>query len=107
MDYDIFRDELGKKHAGYGHALWVPGPGPGPAVEVGDVGVIQRGKFYRLFNVLLPHNDPSQIFGVPGHYEQLEPNIHPLTLPGSLGPNDLRSWGVTVESGGLGIRSSG
>jgi hypothetical protein len=107
MDYDIFREELGKKYPAYGHSLWEPGPGPGPPVEVGDVGFIDRGRFYRLFNVLLPHDDPSQIFGVPEHYEQLVPDIHPLSLQGSLGPNDLRSREVTVVSDGLGIHDMG
>jgi hypothetical protein len=109
MDYDIFREELGKKYPAYGHALWEPDPGPGPdnSVQVGDVGFIHRGRFHRLFNALRPGDDPSQIFGVPEHYQQLEPNINPHIYPNTLRPNDFRSKEVTVESGGFGIHSSG
>ncbi|KAI0248856.1 hypothetical protein BJV78DRAFT_1284407 [Lactifluus subvellereus] len=64
---DIFRNQLAFKYPAYGHALWVPGP-----VEIGDVGFLRDGRFNRLFNALLPADDPSQgPFGVPRDYEQL------------------------------------
>jgi hypothetical protein len=107
MEYHIFREELGKKYPALGHALWEPGPWPGPAVEVGDVGFIQRGNFRRLFNVLLPHDDPSQIFGVPEHYEPLELSITPHICRNTRSPNDFRSREVTVESGEHGINAMG
>ena len=69
--YDIFREELAKKFHAFGHALWEPSPGElyGP-VAIGDVGCIRQGKFRRVFNVLLPKDDPThQTFGTPEDHE--------------------------------------
>ena len=76
-------------------------------VEVGDVGFIREGKFHRLFNVLLPADHPSQIFGVPEYHQPLELNIQPHIYMTTLSQNDFRSRGVKVESGGLGIQALG
>jgi hypothetical protein len=55
----IFREELAIRYPGHGHALWEPDPGGlYEAVEVGDVGFIHRGYFYRLFNALRPPEAP-------------------------------------------------
>jgi len=49
----IFREELAIRYPDHGHALWEPDPGGlYEAIEVGDVGFIRRGYFYRLFNAL-------------------------------------------------------
>ena len=104
--YDIFRDQLGSKYHAFGHALWDPNPGRlFPPVEVGDVGFIREGKFHRLFNALLPGDHPSQIFGVPEHYEQLRPSIENHINTGMLAPSDICSYGVTVTSGDLDIQA--
>ncbi|KAI0277545.1 hypothetical protein BC826DRAFT_877364, partial [Russula brevipes] len=55
----------------HGYPLWEPDPASFKNVEVGDVGVIRDGYFQRLFNALLPADDPSQHFGVPESYEPL------------------------------------
>jgi hypothetical protein len=100
MEYDIFRDQLALKYPAYGHALWAPNPwGLYSAVQVGDVGFIREGKFHRLFNVLLPEDHPSHTnFGVPEHYEPLQPRIQTHIYPGELSPNNFRSKGVISVS---------
>jgi hypothetical protein len=108
--YDIFREQLAIKFPAYGHALWEPSPGSlyDQAVQVGDVGFIREGKFQRLFNILLPAEDPShENFGVPEHHEPFEPNVPKHIDFGILRPNDFCSAGVTVESDGLAIYASG
>ena len=96
--YDIFRHHLSIAAPSYGHALWEPSPGNlYPAVEVGDVGYICEGKFRRLFNVLLPANDPShRNFGVPEYHEPLTLNIENHIDVGNLGPHNFFSTSVTL-----------
>ena len=95
--YDIFRHHLAIKFPAYGHALWDPDPGSlSPAVEVGDVGYIYEGKFHRLFNVLLPADDPShRNFGVPEYHEQLILDIESHINSCNLSPNNFCSAKVT------------
>ena len=70
-DYDIFREQLAIKFPAFGHALWDPSPPePNRPVKVGDVGFIRKGTFHRLFNVLHPKSEQSNI---PTDYEQLVP----------------------------------
>ena len=98
-DYDVFREQLGIKYPAFGHALWEPGPvNPDRPVEVGDVGFIRRGRFHRLFNALLPADDPSHDLGVPEYYEPLVPTFYHHIDISSLSPNDYCSAGVSVES---------
>jgi hypothetical protein len=95
--YDLFRRQLAIKWYAYGHALWEPGPGAlYDAVTVGDVGYIREGKFYRLFNVLLPRDHPSQKLGLPEYYESLVPRVPDHIDIGVLHPTDLCSTAVTV-----------
>ena len=71
--YDIFRHQLANDFPAYGYALWEPGGlHPSSRIKVGDVGFIREGRFYRLFNVLLPAEDPShRNYGVPEYHVQL------------------------------------
>ena len=56
----IYREEIAIRYPDNGHALWEPNPGGlYEAVEVGDVGFIHRGYFYRLFNALRPPDAPA------------------------------------------------
>ena len=97
-DYDIFREQLAIKYPSYGHALWEPSPRrPDRPVQVGDVGFIRRGKFHRLFNALLPADDPSHELGVPEYYEPLVPTILDHLDAGFLGRNHYCSAGVNVD----------
>ena len=95
--HDIFRHHLAIKYPVYGHALWEPSPGDSfPAVEIGDVGFTREGRFHRLFNVLLPAEDPShENYGVPEYHEQLTLRMRNHIIRGTLGPNNLCSDRVT------------
>ncbi|KAH9025502.1 hypothetical protein EDB85DRAFT_2149706 [Lactarius pseudohatsudake] len=93
--YDIFRHQLLITAPAYGYALWNPDPGNlYPAVEVGDVGYIRKGRFHRLFNVLLPANHPSHRKGVPEYHEQLDIEDH--IINGTLSPHSFCSTSVTL-----------
>ncbi|KAF8264370.1 hypothetical protein EI94DRAFT_1703308 [Lactarius quietus] len=74
------------KEAGY--ALWEPSPGDlYDVASVGDVGYISQGRFNRLFNILLPADDPShENFGVPEYHEQFQPKVprHLISDPGEV-----------------------
>ena len=80
---EVYSDLLFTK--GYGHPLWDPSPtkmDPGIdkeayEVAVGDVGYIEYGAFKRLFNAVLPANDPRNKHGVP-------PDFKPLKFSGQL-----------------------
>ena len=98
-DYDIFREQLAIKYPSYGHALWEPSPRkPDKPVQVGNVGFILRGKFHRLFNALLPADDPSHERGVPEYHEPLVPNLLDHLDTHFLGRNHYCSAGVSVEA---------
>ena len=56
--YNVYREELTSLL--HGHALWEPDPtNIYQQVSVGDVGYVREGYFYRMFNVLLEWDDPS------------------------------------------------
>ena len=100
--YNIFREQLAITYPAYGYALWEPGPSSGRLyrpVEVGDVGYVREGKFHRLFNALLPADDPSHLFGVPEDYEQLIPRCPDIHIDhGTLGPSHYYSTGINVPA---------
>lgn len=100
--YDIFRDQLAIKYPFYGHALWEPNPGGlYHAIEVGDVGYILRGKFLRLFNVLLPADHPShQRSGVPESHAPLNPSIADHIDSSTHSPENFCSTGVMESATG-------
>ena len=82
--YDSYRDQLASLY--HGHALWEPDPAPlYDRVRVGDVGYVKRGRFFRMFNVLLQADDDAQVYGVPEGFVQLNMgpfgNICTLNLP--------------------------
>ncbi len=94
-DYDIFREQLLNRYYTYGHALWEPSPSkPNDPVKVGDIGYIRSGRFYRLFNALLPAKDQSN---VPKDHEQLTPKRSDHIIRGSLSSDHYCSAGISVE----------
>jgi hypothetical protein len=96
-EYDIFRERLAINYPSYGHALWEPGPkNTDRPVQVGDVGFVRRGKFFRLFNALLSENDPSHVLGVPEYHEPLVPALLDHLDTRSLVPNNYCSPGVSM-----------
>ena len=97
--YDIFREQLAAKYPGFGHALWDPEPtNTDRPVQVGDVGFIRTGKFHRLFNALLPADDPSHEFGVPEDHEPLAPSLSAHIVKGTRSSNNYCSAGVSTEA---------
>ncbi|KIP05410.1 hypothetical protein PHLGIDRAFT_152213 [Phlebiopsis gigantea 11061_1 CR5-6] len=69
---DIFAEQLVSR--GHGLPLWCPEPSPLGEVNVGDVGFIHRGSFFRLFNAICSPTDPSNHQGLPEDFI-------PLVLP--------------------------
>ena len=60
-DSKTFREELAIQYPDLGRPLWEPDPGGlYDAVQVGDVGFIRRGYFYRLFNPLSPGDSDNR-----------------------------------------------
>ncbi|KAH9963606.1 hypothetical protein BC827DRAFT_121102 [Russula dissimulans] len=70
--YYVYREQLTSLF--HGHALWEPDPANVyPQVSVGDVGYVREGYFYRLFNVLLEWDHPSnRILVQPEPYTRLD-----------------------------------
>ena len=72
--WDIYLKQLSSIH--HGIALWEPSPFQNAfndQVSIGDVGYIKEGLFYRMFNVTLPWNHPSNNrLGEPDHYKPLD-----------------------------------
>ena len=106
--YSTYREELAKAYPGFGYALWEPDPGKQNILfGVGDVGFVREGRFHRLFNTLLPADHPSnKRYGVPEHYEPLQPSRPDHIDGGTLAPNTFHSSGITVVSGGFGVLAS-
>ena len=76
--WNVYREQLLPLHHGY--ALWEPEPVKGfyDKVSIGDVGYVERGFFYRMFNVTLPWDNPSNNkFGEdePEHYKPMDRNL--------------------------------
>ena len=97
--YDIYRDQLSITHPSFGHALWDPAPeGEYGPVKVGDVGYVREGRFFRLFNALLPADDPSHNdIPLPEHHEPLISNVRNHIYRGTpLRPNHYCSAGVNI-----------
>jgi len=83
--WNVYREELSPLDLG--HALWEPSPIRNiyDQVTIGDVGYVNEGVFYRMFNVTLPWDHPSNNkLGEPDHYEPLDwgpsSNIREATL---------------------------
>ena len=57
--YKIYAEQLFP--LGHGHALWEPEPTRFGAVQIGDVGYLRDGAFYRLFNALRPADEDERV----------------------------------------------
>ncbi|KZT00234.1 uncharacterized protein LAESUDRAFT_560651 [Laetiporus sulphureus 93-53] len=77
---NVYARELGKR--GQGYPLWVPEPQDVGEVEIGDVGYIRRGGFYRLFRATEDGTDDSnRTHGVPEKFEKFSiGNLAPKRL---------------------------
>jgi|SRR5712671_5160015 len=99
--FNVYREQLSSSHQGF--ALWEPGPIQDvyDHVSIGDVGYVHNGFFYRMFNVTLPSDDPSNNkLGNPDNYTPLNlglfVNIHKATLA----KGDYCSRYVSIEARG-------
>lgn len=72
VDHAIYSQQLTK--LGKGYPLWQPEPTKYGEILIGDVGYIQEGAFYRLFNVLRDESDPINKLGVPVDFKPLTIN---------------------------------
>jgi hypothetical protein len=96
--FNVYRDQITALSQGL--ALWNPNP---PKriynnVSIGDVGYLHEGTFIRMFNVMLPWDDPSnRTLGVPEFYEPLDCGPFTNTLEGAFDKVDHYSRNVTAE----------
>ena len=67
-------------------------------VKVGDVGFVREGRFFRLFNALLPADDPShKETPLPEYHEPLIPNLRKHIYSRTpLRPDHYCSAGVNI-----------
>lgn len=97
-DYDIFREQLAIRYPAYGHAQWDPAPRrPDRPVQVGDVGFMRRGKFHRLFNVLVSAEDQPDELCVPEYHVPLVLSPSDHISKSSLSSNHYCSTGIGME----------
>lgn len=86
-----------------GYPLWEPEC----KVSIGDVGYIRDGRFYRLFNALLPPGDSQNNFGEPKGFQPLQLDEHAMmesTLsPGPMYSRSITNHGADVGALGLGL----
>lgn len=65
--YRTYAEQLIVHH--HGHPLWIPEPRNFGEVQVGDVGYLAEGSFYRLFNIMTSSDNPR---GVPENFVPME-----------------------------------
>lgn len=68
--WDVYAEQLFR--LGHGYPLWDPEPTKHGEVLIGDVGFINEGAFYRLFNATVAADDSLNRYGVPDGYEPFE-----------------------------------
>ena len=66
--WNIYADEL--RHHKYGYPLWMPDPDLSDTeVQLGDVGWIDKGGFYQIFNSMKAKGEPQIRNAVPSGFE--------------------------------------
>jgi hypothetical protein len=105
--FNVYRDQLSSLYQGV--ALWEPNPieDAYDQVSIGDVGYVHEGFFYRMFNVTLPPDDPSNNrLGKPDDYTPLDcgpfVNIRKATITNG----DHYSRYVSIESRGNNVTAT-
>ena len=112
-DSKTFREELAIQYPTLGRPLWEPDPGGlYDAVQVGDVGFIRDGYFYRLFNALPPRDRPSDHppeseADFPDYLQRLQPKTPNHIRAIRDHSKDFRSKNVTEASRKLNIHAIG
>jgi hypothetical protein len=97
--HDTYAEQL--RELRRGHALYYPEPRPEGPIEIGDVGYIKHGAFFRLFNASLDPSDPRQQFGVPEDFVKLDLGTI-YTFEAALEPGPLYSKTISTLSSEIG-----
>ncbi|KAH9953164.1 hypothetical protein BC827DRAFT_169055 [Russula dissimulans] len=106
--FNIYRDQLSSLY--HGVALWEPNPLRNiyDQVSIGDVGYVQDGFFYRMFNVTLPWDDPLNTrFGEPEPYKTLVSDPFTNIREAALTKGDYYSRLVSKEDNAGRVRATG
>ena len=106
--YDIYRDQLTSLF--HGHALWEPGPitSTYEHVSIGDVGYVRTGRFVRMFNVLLPWDDPvNNKLGRLEPYEMLDIGPFANVAQSKFARGDYKSRYVTAFQDTMNFAAAG
>ncbi|EED83585.1 predicted protein [Postia placenta Mad-698-R] len=100
--YDVYAQQL--ITLGHGHPLWEPEPKEETEVEIGDVGYLRQGGFYRMFNALRDPQDPlNTAVGTPQDFEKftceaMQPHrVDNAIAPGPVASKTLRKIPVSEE----------
>ncbi len=103
--YNIYREQLTTLF--YGHALWEPDPADlYEKVSVGDVGYVKEGYLFRMFNVLLPHDDPlNRVLGEPDHYEPVDLGPFRNIRHSKFRKEDCYSRHVSMQEHNIGVQA--
>lgn len=88
---EVYSQQLFK--LAYGYPLWEPEPKEGQGeVEIGDVGYLRQGGFYRLFNAMRDAEDDIQHVGVPEDFQRHDPGrLQPVKATNTINAGPLFS----------------
>ncbi|KAF8260476.1 hypothetical protein EI94DRAFT_1748313 [Lactarius quietus] len=103
--YSVYREQLTSLY--HGHALWDPDPANlYDMVSVGDVGYVREGYFFRMFNVLLKSDHPSnRIIGEPDPYEPVDLGPFVNVRVSRLSRGDYHSRYVSTQEHNIGVQA--
>ncbi|KAN0136358.1 hypothetical protein V8E53_005726 [Lactarius tabidus] len=103
--YSVYREQLTSLY--HGHALWEPDPANiYEKVSVGDVGYVREGYFFRMFNVLLGSDHPSnRIIGEPDPYEPVDLGPFVNVRVSRLSRGDYHSRYVSTQEHNIGVQA--
>lgn len=100
--YEIYSKQLFGR--GYGYPLWHPEPNEEREIQIGDVGYLYQGSFWRIFNTTLAQgHEANEEFGVPDHYDpfhisRLLSNVQKGVLTSSLLSTSVKSVEATADA---------
>lgn len=86
-DFEVYEHHMFKLK--YGHPLWQPEPSS-REILIGDVGFIDKGTFYPLFNLFKKRDDPVNTT-VPPDFEPLLPRKRSNTRKAAIDKGSLFS----------------
>jgi len=103
--FHVYREQLTSLY--HGHALWDPDPANlYEKVSVGDVGYVREGYFFRMFNVLLKSDDPSnRIIGEPDPYEPVDLGPFVNVRVSRLSRGEYHSRYVSTQEHNVGVQA--